>query len=545
MIRVSAFLKVEIKGDEDLWQPMKYGGIMLSNPLLLVCLAISCGALLGSISIKKVSLGVAGVLFAGIIWGYIEPGVKPPDALATFGLALFVYTIGLSSSDFLFDSFSGGGWRYLLIPPVAIGSAIVVDLIVSPMLNIPASTAAGVFAGALTNTPSLAAATTALGEKAAEATLGYALAYPLGVLIPILLLSVPFRNEKHDSGDKLSDIAIMLSHLHEPGEAIAGLIERYSLQVRFARCVRGNEQFAISGNSVVKNGDIVTVVGLSGDLLDAAEKLGAEYTGEILQGKNRLEVRRIFASSPDVCGKTLRKIGIFRTYEGIVTRVRRGDRDFIPNAETTIMPGDRLRVVAPRENLSAISEFIGDSYHEASEFNMLTFGLGLAMGIALGTVSISLPMGIGTFEVGPVAGCLIVALVLGALGRTGPLTWYLPYGASMSLRQLGLVVFLACAGIKAGGLLHSAPLNVSALILGAGLTTVACLVSIIMARMIAGKAWPFIGGILAGVQTQPAVLGFAVGRCGNERVEAGYAETYPLSMLIKIVFVQLFLLFIK
>jgi putative transport protein len=167
------------------------------------------------------------------------------------------------------------------------------------------------------------------------------------------------------------------------------------------------------------------------------------------------------------------------------------------------------------------------------------------MGIALGTIDISLPMGIGTFEVGPVAGCLIVALALGALGRTGPLTWYLPYGASMSLRQLGLVVFLACAGIKAGGLLHSAPLNISALILGAGITTVTCLVTIVMARMIAGKSWPFIGGILAGVQTQPAVLGFAVGRCGNERVESGYAEAYPLSMLVKIIFVQLFLLFSK
>ena len=518
---------------------------MPSNPLILVCLAISCGALLGSISIKKISLGIAGVLFAGIMWGYIEPGVKPPDVLATFGLALFVYAIGLSSSDFLIDTFSSGGWRYLFIPPIAIGSAVVVDIVVSSMLNISTSTAAGVFAGALTNTPSLAAATTALGQNGAEATLGYAFAYPLGVLIPILMLSLPFRNEKHDVGDKLASVAINLSNVCEPGEAIAGLLDRHSLQVRFARCVRGNKQFALSGNSVVKNGDIVTVVGLSGDVREATVKLGAEYDGEIFRDRSQLDVRRIFASNPAVCGKSLRTIGIFRTYEGIVTRVRRGDRDFIPKAETIILPGDRLRVIAPRENLSAISEFIGDSYHEASEFNILSFGLGLAMGITLGTVEISLPMGIGTLEIGPVAGCLIVALILGALGRTGPLTWYLPYGASMSLRQLGLVLFLACAGIKAGGLLHTAPLNVSAITLGACITTVTCLVTIVIARMIAGKRWPFIGGILAGIQTQPAVLGFAVGRCGNERVEAGYAETYPLSMLLKILFIQFILLFIK
>ena len=518
---------------------------MLNNPLLLVCLAIGCGALLGRISIKNVSLGVAGVLFAGIMWGYIEPSVKPPDVLATFGLALFVYAIGLSSSASLFDTWSHGGWRYLLIPPVAIGAAFFVVFFTSQFLNIPSSLASGVFAGALTNTPSLAAATTALGQKGAEATLGYAISYPLGVLIPILMLSWPLRREKPSVGDMLSSAAVLVSKVNEPGESIAGLLDRFSLSVRFARCVRGNEQFAISGNSVIKNGDVVTVVGLSDDVIKATEILGVQYDGDVLNDRSQLDYRRIFASSFAVCGKTLREVGIFRKFEGIVTRIRRGDTDFIPNAETRILPGDRLRVIAPREKLSVISEYIGDSYQEASEFNILTFGLGLTMGIGLGTVDITLPMGIGTFEIGPVAGCLIVALILGALGRTGPLTWYLPYGASMSLRQLGLVVFLACAGIKAGGLLHTAPLNLSALLLGACITTVTCLVTIAMAQTIAGKAWPFIGGILAGVQTQPAVLGFAVGQCGNEQVESGYAAAYPLSMLLKIVFVQFLLLAIK
>jgi len=518
---------------------------MLNNPLLLVCLAIGCGALLGRISIQRVSLGVAGVLFAGVMWGYIEPAVKPPDALATFGLALFVYAIGLSSSEFLFHTWAHGGWRYLLIPPVAVGCAFGVDLLAARLLDIPASTAAGVFAGALTNTPSLAAATTALGQQGAEATLGYAIAYPLGVLIPILMLAWPFRNETHSAGDSLTSSAITVCHVKEPGEAIAGLLERHSLSVRFARCVRGDEQFAVSGYSVIKNGDIVTLVGLSDDIQKATEALGVAYAGDVQHDRSQLDIRRIFVSNPDLCGKTLRQVGIFRNYEGIVTRIRRGDTDFIPNAETTIMPGDRLRVIAPRENLSTISAYLGDSYHEASEFNVLTFGLGLAMGIALGTVDVSLPMGLGTFEVGPVAGCLVVSLILGALGRTGPLTWYLPYGVSMSLRQLGLVVFLACAGIKAGGLLHTAPLNVDALVAGACITLVTCLVTIAMARATAGKSWPFIGGVLAGIQTQPAVLGFAVGRCGNERVEPGYAAVYPLSMLLKIVFVQIFLLFMK
>ena len=517
---------------------------MINNPLLIVCLAIGCGALLGRISIKKVSLGISGVLFAGVMWGYIEPTVNPPEALATFGLALFVYAIGLSSSNSLFDALAHGGWRYLLIPPVAIGAAFLLGVLASQSLNIPPSTAAGVFAGALTNTPSLAAATTALGQRGAEATLGYAIAYPLGVLIPILMLSWPFRHETMDRGEKLVNAAIKVCNVKDPGEAVAGLLERYMLSVRFARCARGEEQFVISGNSVIANGDIVTVVGLTGDVRTATEILGVAYDGDIANDRSQLDLRRIVVSNPDVWGKTLRQAGMFHKFEGVVTRIRRGDRDFIPKAETVIMPGDRLRVLAPRDKLSAISEYLGDSYHESSEFNILTFGIGLAMGIALGTVDINLP-GLGTFEIGPVAGCLIIALVLGALGRTGPLTWYLPYSASISLRQLGLVVFLACAGIKAGGLLHTASLDFSALVLGACITSVASLVTIVMTRAMVGKSWPFIGGVVAGVQTQPAILGFAADRCGNEQVEAGYAEAYPLSMLLKIVFVQIFLLVMK
>ena len=518
---------------------------MSENPLLLVCLAIGCGAIFGRISIKNVSLGVAGVLFAGVMWGYLVPGVRPPAELATFGLALFVYAIGLSSSDFLFEMSSHGGWHCLLIPPAAISAAFFVALFASRLLGIAPNTAAGVFAGALTNTPSLAAATTVLGQKGAEATLGYAIAYPLGVLIPILILSVPFRRETRDVADKLSNAAILVSRIEEPGESIAGLLERLSLSVRFARCVRSGEQFAISGNSVIQNGDVVTVVGLSPDVREAIDKLGAEYDDSVLSDRSQLDFRRIFVSSPAAQGKSLRQLGIFRNFEGIVTRIRRGDRDFIPTAETKVMPGDRLRVIAPREKLSAISDFLGDSYHDASEFNVLTFGLGLTMGIALGTVDISLPFGMGSFEIGPVAGCLIVALILGSFGRTGSLTWYLPYGASMSLRQLGLVIFLACAGIRAGSLLHTAPVDIYSVVLGACITTVTCLVTIAMSLVISGRQWPFIGGILAGVQTQPAVLGFAVSRCGNERVEGGYAEAYPLSMLLKIVLVQIFLLVMK
>ena len=511
---------------------------MFDNPLLLVCLAIGLGALLGRLAVFRVSLGVAGVLFAGVICGWLRPGVHPPDALATFGLALFVYSIGLSSSEALFDTWANGGWKFLLIPLAAIGVALGVDLALAALLGLSAPTAAGLLAGALTNTPALAAATTSLGARGAEATLAYAITYPLGVLVPILALSWLLRGESHDTGDTLGDAAIKVLGLGSKGETVASVALRLRLSVRFARCIRGAEQFALAGDSVIRNGDIVSVVGAPSDVALALTRLGTRSNDTVMQDYRQLDLRRIFVSNPQIAGRKLRELALHQHHEGTVTRIRRGDRDFIAHAETVLRPGDRLRVIAPRERMAEISAYLGDSYQETSEVNILTFGLGLAMGLALGTVRVSLPTGLGEFEIGPVAGCLIVAMTLGALGRTGSLTWYLPYSASMALRQLGLVVFLACAGIKAGALLHTAPFDASVLLAGLCVTVCAVVTTVAAAHAIGGRSWPFIAGVVGGVQTQPAVLGFAAGRCGHERVEPGYAEAYPLAMLLKIVAVQ-------
>jgi len=508
------------------------------NTLLIVCLAIAGGALIGGISFKKISLGVAGVLFSGIFFGFITPEAKPPEALATFGLSLFVYALGLSSSSYFFDTLTHGGWRQLFIVPVAIGAALVVGIPIQKMLGLPMATTVGVFAGAMTSTPALAAATTALGAKGgAEATLGYAISYPLGVLIPILLLSLPMRKVTKSCGEVLKSGAVVLTKIEDPGESIGGIMERFSLNVRFGRCERHGEQFTLTGFSVVKNGDVVTMVGLPEGVRHAIECLGEECPETSLAAG--LEMLRPFASNPSVCGKTLEEIGIHRKYSGIVTRIQRGDAEFIPSPSTVVIPGDRLRILAPGENLSAISEFVGDSYRAASEVNALTFGLGLAMGIALGTVEIHLPLGLGLFVVGPVAGCLIASLILGALGRTGPLSWHLPYGASVSLKQFGLMIFLACAGIKGGAVLHTAPLDLSTIFLGAAMTLVVSVVAIGMALRLTHRDWATVGGLLAGFQTQSAILGFAEERCGGDRVESSFTTIYPLAMLLKILSVQI------
>ena len=251
----------------------------------------------------------------------------------------------------------------------------------------------------------------------------------------------------------------------------------------------------------------------------------------------------MFVSNPRVAGLRLRELQLPQRFGAIVTRVRRGDVDLLPNAEMTLELGDRVRVLTRRTNMAEVARFFGDSYRALSEIDISSFSFGLALGILLGLVPIPLPGGI-TIKLGLAGGTLIVALVLGALSRTGPVVWSLPYSANLMLRQIGLILFLAGVGTRSGydffrtlaegggfAMLAAAALIVSA----TGLVTLWVghrLLKIPMGVLV---------GMLAAVQTQPATLGFALEQTGNELPNVGYATVYPAAMVAKIVIAQLLL----
>jgi putative transport protein len=244
-----------------------------------------------------------------------------------------------------------------------------------------------------------------------------------------------------------------------------------------------------------------------------------------------------------VAGRRIRDLGTLHQLGALVTRVRRGDIEFLPDGDTVLELGDRVRVVAHRDHIAAVGELFGDSYRALSEIDILTFGLGVALGLLLGALPIPLPGGI-TIRLGFAGGPLIVALILGALRRTGPMVWSLPYSANLTLRQIGLVLFLAGIGTRAGYAFVSMLARgegLTVFLAGAAITCLTALTTLWLGHRILKIPLGLLIGMLAGLQTQPAVLAFASEQAGNDLPNIGYATVYPLAMIAKIVLAQVLL----
>jgi putative transport protein len=309
----------------------------------------------------------------------------------------------------------------------------------------------------------------------------------------------------------------------------------------FGRLRRVDGKYSVTtGETVFRQGDLVTLIGVEDALNEAMEFLGSDCGERLELDLTQYDKRRIFISSSKVIGLRLRDLDLIGRYGAIVTRVRRGDNELLPDGQTVLAPGDQVRVVAPHERMNDLAQLFGDSYRVVSEIDILTFSLGLALGLLLGLVPIPAPGGV-TLRLGIAGGPLIVALVLGALGRTGPLVWALPYGANLTLRQIGLVFFLAGIGTRSGYAFYSTFVQGSgALIFGAGalITILTSAATLWAGYRLMKIPMGLLVGIMAGLQTQPAVLGFGLEQSGDDLPNIGYAIVYPIAMILKILLAQ-------
>jgi putative transport protein len=295
----------------------------------------------------------------------------------------------------------------------------------------------------------------------------------------------------------------------------------------------------------LESGDLVVTVGTGEDLERAVSYMGEKSEEEMQHGQDEFDVRRIFVSNHDVEGRRLRDLGLRKKFGALITRIRRGDDDFLPDGEMTLEPGDRVRVLAPRNQMGAVTEFFGDSYRAVSEVDILTFSVGLALGLLLGTIPLPLPGGI-TFKLGFAGGPLIVALILGTIKRTGNLIWTLPYSANATLRQIGLVFFLAGIGTRAGyGFLSTFAKGggITLFFVGAAITFIATALHLWIGHRLFRIPMSILTGMVAGLFTQPAVLGYALEQTDNDLPNIGYASVYPVAMIAKILLVQALLSF--
>lgn len=488
----------------------------------------------------------------------MDPRLALPEFIYLFGLVLFVYTIGLTSGRGLVTSLRRKALpEFALVAGVVTGAALLMALL-ARLLALPASLASGVFAGSLTNTPALAAVLEHARQADAarvvsDATIGYSLTYPIGVLGMVAALAIARRafgvateaeaQRLTSSGVTAPEpvtrsIVVTCCAEQVPLEWIR---QRHGWRVVFGRLSRGGTAHVVGPQTTILNGDLLTVVGAPDEVQRVITTLGHESEARLDWDRSALDYRRVFVSSPQVAGRTIEELDLPTRVGAVVTRVRRGDVEMLARPDLVLELGDRVRVVTDRARLDAVSAFFGDSYRALSEVDILAFSLGPTLGLLLGLVPIPLPGGL-ELRLGIAGGPLVVALLLGFVGRTGPLVWVLPYGANLTLRQIGLLLFLAVIGTRAGWEFRSLIATgggLTILAAGAAVTLIVAWTTIWVAYRVLKLPFALVGGLLAAVQTQPAILGFAIEQSRNDLPNLTYARLYPLALVTKILLAQL------
>lgn len=531
---------------------------MHRQPLWLLFMVVAIGCGLERIPVIRRTLGTATVLFVGLIAGTIDPDLSIPRELYEFGLVLFVYTVGLSCGPVFFRTFRSSLPKNGLILSVVFIVAVAIVLI-AKLLKLSPATAAGFFAGSLTNTPALASLTEKLAHQGstavvlAEPVVGYSIAYPVSILSVILAIRLVTHFLKTDyssearrlialgaAGEEIVNVTVRVTRRDLSALPIRILFAGNGWRALLGRRLRGMDESLVQRETCLDAGDLVSVIGTEEDVQPIVEFLG-RVEPEIVLGLDRghYDNRRIFLSNSQHFGRRIAELNLLRDYEAIITRVRRGDHDFLATAELVLEPGDRLRVVAPKSRMKAISEYLGDSYRALSEIDFFSFSLGLLIGFLVGQIPLPAPSGYD-LRLGIAGGPLMVALVLGYAGRTGPLVWTLPYSANMTLRQIGMVIFLAGVGTRAGFAFVSTLMTggLILMIATAMIVMMATVVKLLVGHLVLKVPMSVMIGVVAGMQTQPALLSYATQQTGNDSPNTGYASVYPIAMISKILIAQ-------
>ncbi|HEY3341049.1 MAG TPA: aspartate:alanine exchanger family transporter [Anaerolineae bacterium] len=537
--------------------------LLVDNPLLLLFIVTAIGYPLGQIKVRGTSLGVSAVLFVGLAIGSLDPNLKLPEIISTLGLALFVYSIGLSSGPGFVASFRRAGLRDNALVAAMLIFAALLSVGTYYVFGLKSTFVAGMFTGSLTNTPALAAILEYIKSAAPAATrdqllsepvVGYSVAYPMGVIGMLLAINVMQRIWKINYAEEaraMKDLGAASEALHNrtiritrpdiAGRTIEEITRNCNWDAIFGRLKRNDTLTLANGQTSLQVGDLVSVVGTFDELDKVMDCLG-EYSQQRLEfDVSEFEPRRIFVSNPRVAGHRLKDLNLQQEFGAVVTRIRRGDVDMLAHGDTVLELGDRVRVVCHRQRMNKVSAFFGDSYRAISEIDLLTFSLGLTLGLLLGILPIPIPGGV-TLKLGFAGGPLIMALILSAVGRTGPIVWSLPYGANLLLRQIGLIFFLAAVGTRSGYAFVSTLSQGGGLdifVAGAIITSLTAFGTLWVGHKLLKIPMGLLTGMLAGLQTQPAVLGYALEQSDNDLPNIGYAAVYPLAMIVKIIVAQI------
>lgn len=537
--------------------------VLAGNPLLTLFLVTGTGYVLGRIRIGSFSLGVSAILFAGLAFGAIHPELALPGVVYQFGLVVFVYALGLASGPTLLSSFRRRGLRDTLLGLGSLAAAGTMTFAIGKLFNLSGSILSGVFSGSLTSTPALAGALEFLSRRAAdrpdlasllsEPVLGYSLTYPIGVLgimITMHLLAKLWRvdfaeeSKRLGYGDKtrITTVDVEVTVEGVVNQSIRALLPRDVRNVTFSRVWRDGRQMTVEGSTRLQRGDIVTVVGPKEEIDKIIPRIGRKSTLQRQIDRTEIDIRHVFVSNPQVVGRPLSELNLPARFGTVVSRIRRGNVELLARGSSVLELGDQIRIVGPTDKLDAVTEYFGDSIKRLGEVDVLAVSLGICLGLLIGMIPLPLFGGI-TFSLGYAAGPLLVALLLGMVGRTGKIVWVLPYNANLTLRQMGLVLFLAGIGTQAGTAFSGTVTDIGLLVVIAGvlLTVLYSALTLFVGYKLLKVPMTVMWGLLAGIQTQSATLAFVNDRIDNDLPNISYATVYPTAMVFKTILVQVLL----
>lgn len=558
-------------------------GSSVAHIVLLYAAVISVGVLLGKIKIGGVSLGVTFVLFVGIIVGhflhqgqilYGNPAEPLPvlNFIQDFGLILFVYSIGLQVGPSFFTSFKQGGVTMNVIA----GGVILLNIAVMLTLyfcfadtsdphSLPMMV--GVLCGAITNTPGLGAANAALEQIGAEnfggslpvIANGYACAYPLGVVGIIgsiilirFIFKINFKKEEehfNELNNKSAAVKPHLMHIEVVNPSISG---KSILQIReyLGRdfvCSRRLHQGHVSlpmRDTTLEVGDILYIVTAEEDAEAVATFIGKEVHIDWDKQDTPMVSKKVLVTRDKINGKSLGNLHPSSMYGVNVTRLYRSGIELFAHPGVKLQVGDRLTVVGPEDAVDRFANKLGNQKNRLDKPNLLTIFVGILVGIIFGSLPFSIPGMSMPVKLGLAGGPLVVAILVGRFGFKLKLVAYTTNSASMMIRDIGLVLFLASVGIKAGGNFVETVMNGGLLyvLYGFLITTIPLIIMGIFARIYYKENYFLMMGILAGATTDPPALAYSTATANNDIPSIGYSTVYPLSMFLRIITAQLIIL---
>ena len=517
--------------------------LLEQQPLLALFLTVAIGYLVGEINIKGLCLGVGAVLFVALGMGWFAPASAPAPMIGTLGLALFLYTVGIQyGGQFFLGLTSASGLRANLMASIGVLMSGAVSLLFVKTMNLEIGHAVGLFAGAGTSTPTLQAAIATLGND--DPAVGYSVAYPVGVVGPILLLYLAFALLKPaiavTAGSAMELLEIGLKRREYFGKSVRELTAALPAAVQIVALRRDQQNQPASPDAVLAEDDVLLAVGPTKAVLDQARvALGEAATGRLAQDRRHLDYLRVFASRLTAVGRMLGDLELPGEKASVVVQVRRGDADLQARPDLVLEFGDRVGLLAHRADFPALRAFFGDSIKGTAEFSYISIGLGMALGLLTGAISVPVP-GVGKVSLG-LSGVLIMALVLGKLRRTAGLNWTMPLSANLVLRNLGLTLFLAQVGMSSGPQFAATVSQTGFLMLGLGAVVLIALVGPILLLGLFVFRLPYdeLAGIVAGACSNPAILAYANKLAPTERPDLGYAMIFPGMTILKILFVDI------